>query len=109
MVGLPSSVAFFVVGPKTSKLMMRHQPAFQQQFQGIVNGGSGQTAIGGTKILQKGIGGERTVHGIDTTKDALSFGGLPQTPHLQKFKKSSLNGFHVHASLGVDFSIRSTL
>jgi hypothetical protein len=109
MVGLPSSVAFLVIGSKTSKLMMRHQPAFQQQFQGIVNGGSGQTAIGDSKFFQKGIGGEWAVHGIDTAKNALPFGGLPQTPLAQKFKKSSFDGLHAHASLGDDFSIRSTL
>ena len=41
VVCLASPVAFFVIGPKASKLMMCHQPAFQQQFQGIVNGGPG--------------------------------------------------------------------
>ena len=109
MVGLPTSVAFFVIGAKAPKLMVRHQPAFQKQFKGVVNRRSGQGILGVSKVIQEGIGGEGAVHGIDPAQDAKSFGCLPQATLLEIFKKYSLDRSQIHASLRVDFSIRSTL
>jgi len=88
MVSLATAVALFVVGSKTTKLMMLDQTAFQEQFQGIVNRRPRNAMSQGAQILQQGVGRKRAIHGINPMQDIQPFGGWPQASFAQKAPKN---------------------